>query len=146
MSQELRDQIVDEVCVGATPRRSLAPARSPALGNLADQLQTIGVAAQDVLQACCAVVVAAGAQAWLRQPRVAAVPGLDLQLCRRLGAVPLQGAGARLCMVFHDPEARRHSHTLGLPPHHAYLALSSDLARARAMCPKPPPTAFRRRW
>ncbi|MCC7112457.1 MAG: hypothetical protein IT382_24405, partial [Deltaproteobacteria bacterium] len=120
MSQELRDQIVDEVCVGATPEQ-VSRARKVARlsGNLADQLQNIGVPAQDVLQACCAVTgLPPAPQAWLRQPRLAAVPGLDLQLCQRLGAVPLQGAGARLCMVFHDPELGADSQTLGLPPHH----------------------------
>ncbi|MBI1949560.1 MAG: protein kinase [Deltaproteobacteria bacterium] len=138
MSQAVRDQIADELGVGGTPDQ-IARVRKVArtVGNIADQLVALGFGAQDVLQACCAVTgLPPAPMAWLRQPKLAEAAGLDLDQCRRIGAVPLQGPANRLCLVFGDPEVGAESATFGLPPHHAYLALSADLARATALLPR----------
>ncbi len=137
MTQTVRDQIADELGVGATADMS-ARVRKVArtVGNIADQLVALGLPAQDVLQACCAVTGLPPAPlAWLRQPKLSSAPGLDLALCRRLGAVPLAGPSNRLCVVFGDPEVGADSTNLGLPPHHAYLALNADLARVTTLLP-----------
>ena len=137
VTQTVRDQIADEIGVGATPELSARARRAAqTVGNIADQLVALGVPAQDVLQACCAVTgLPPAPMAWLRQPKLATTPGLDLAHFRRLGAVPLAGPSNRLCVVFGDPELGADSASLGLPPHHAYLALSADLARVTTLLP-----------
>ena len=89
MTQAVRDQIADELGVGGTPEQAARVRKvARAVGNIADQMLALGLPAQDVLQACCAVTgLPPAPMAWLRQPKLAEAPGLDLGQCRRVGAV-----------------------------------------------------------
>ena len=137
----MRNQIVDELSVGAPPER-VAQAKKlvPRGGNIAAQLVEAGFAPRDVLQACCAVTgVPPAPLGWLRDPKPPAVDGLDVKVLRRVVAAPVALQNGKLCIAYADPEMAVRSEELGLPKHQAYLALAADLQKALSLLPTQPP-------
>lgn len=131
----MRKKIVDQLAQGSSPEQA-ARARTLIKGkkNLIDELIAIGFSPGTVLEACAQVLSIPPAPAhWLRNPKPPLVEGIDVALCREIGAAPLASTSGRLCIAYADPEKAAQHATLGFPPHQPYLAVSTSLAKALAL-------------